>query len=78
MENLLVVTALGCAFALNQHFQGTSELGRDGEAQTADAHNSRPRRGSCSLGKARFFFLRCIVGEQRRRQMFGGRDLCGS
>lgn len=43
MENLLVVTALRCAFALNQHFQGASEPGRDGGAQTADAHNSRPR-----------------------------------
>lgn len=43
MENVLVVTALRCAFALNQHFQGASEPGRDGGAQTADAHNSRPR-----------------------------------
>lgn len=30
MENLLVVTALRCAFALNQHFKGASEPGRNG------------------------------------------------
>lgn len=57
MENLLVVTALRCAFALNQHFKGASELGRNDGAQTADAHNSRPRRGSCSPGKARCVLL---------------------
>lgn len=52
MENLLVVTPLCCAFTLHQHFKGASELGRNGVAQTAEAHNSWPRRRSCSLGKA--------------------------
>ncbi|CAF98072.1 unnamed protein product [Tetraodon nigroviridis] len=57
MENLLVVTAPRCAFALNQHFKGASEPGRNDGAQTADAYNSRPRRGSCFPGKARCVLL---------------------
>lgn len=39
-----MVTALRCAFALNQQlYRGLQSRGGTGRAQTADAHNSRPR-----------------------------------